>query len=135
MPSDGIVEQITLIGFWFVPDPRVDKYRDGMTNRMAILIHECAESNIRAEVTNSYIVSVIIYGVTVMPCPKLLFDHVEGCLVIEKKTYINDQVFNLTGGLDIFSLSMRRYALTLRHLQKFIGGEDACSSFLKHAFS
>jgi hypothetical protein len=150
MPPDSVVGRWTdgpvkLLGVWFGPDLQVDKNWGEVTSRVAHLTQKWAERKLslkgRAEVANAYIASVIYYRLTVVPCPppwltkleRLLFRFLwKGRVPLVRRSICCQHP--LRGGLGMPWLMMRRHALRLRHLQRFLDGDQVWSPFVRRVF-
>ncbi len=150
MPSDSVVgcwtdRPVKLLGVWFGPDLQLDKNWDEVTSRVASLTQKWAERKLSlkgwAEVANTYIASIIIYRLTVVPCPsprltrleRLLFRFLwKGRVPLVRRSICCQHP--LKGGLGMRWLLMRRHALRLRHLKRFLDGEQVWSPFVRHVF-
>ncbi len=150
MPSNSVVGRWTdgpvkLLGVWFGPDLQLDRNWDEVTSKVASLTQKWAERKLslkgRAEVANTYIASIIIYRLTVVPCPsprltrleRLLFRFLwKGRVPLVRRSICCQHP--LKGGLGMPWLLMRRHALRLRHLKLFLDGEQVWSPFVRHVF-
>lgn len=77
---------VKLFRVWFASDLQLVKTRDEGMNIVARLNHNWAEMMLslkgRAKVENANIASVIIYRLTVVPCPNYCLNKLEGFLFI-----------------------------------------------------
>ncbi|GAB1597330.1 hypothetical protein Ahia01_000009400 [Argonauta hians] len=150
MPPDSVAGHWTdgpvkMLGVWFGPDLQVERNWDEVTSRVANLIQKWNGRKLslkgRAEVVKVYIAPAIYYRLALVPCPKNRLNELERVLfkflwngrkpLVRRSICCQDP---LNGGLGMPWLLLRKHAQRLRHLQRFLSGEQVWSPFTRHAF-